>query len=93
MIASPSKRKQMMKAILHDHPGNDCAIQRLRIQKAIEQIGSVSTFEASRYLDTYDARKRVSELRKAGYAITTYLKPAVTESGVIHHIGVYLKTP
>ncbi|MDY7579441.1 helix-turn-helix domain-containing protein [Herbaspirillum sp. RTI4] len=85
-----SARTDALAAILHTMPGNDCAIQRGRMLAAMERLGSVTTYEASRYLDCYDPRPRIHEMRSAGKRIKTVYREEQTESGVYHRVGVYL---
>lgn len=73
------------------HPGQPSAAQRSRLLDALESLGSVSTYEAMRYLDCFDRRPRILELRKAGHLITTHRVRSETEGGEVHTIGVYLK--
>ncbi|MEC5405091.1 helix-turn-helix domain-containing protein [Paraburkholderia sp. MPAMCS5] len=83
------QREAALKNILARMPGNDSAMQRVRMLMAQQELGSVTTFEAMRYLDVFDPRPRIHELRKAGYAITTVMRAEETESGVQHKVGVY----
>lgn len=86
-------RTEALAAILNAMPGNDCAVQRQRIQTAMEHLGSLTSFEASRHLDCYDPRARIHELRRAGKNIKTVMRDELTKSGVLHRIGVYLLQP
>lgn len=79
-----------MAAILATHPGINCPAQRLRLLLALQLLGSVTTYEASRYLDLYDPRARKKELCKEGHAIDTIAARVVTESGEVHRIGRYV---
>jgi len=85
-----SNRANQLAAILAAMPGNNTHIQRQRILTAIQRLGSVTTFEGSRFLDCYDPRARIHELRREGSRIKTIMRPEQTESGVIHRVGVYL---
>jgi len=85
-----SARIEKLAAILLALPGNDCAMQRQRMQAAMEQLGSVTTYEGSRHLDCYDPRARIHELRQAGKRIKTLMREERTESGIYHRVGVYL---
>ncbi len=71
-------------------PGNDGPAQRLRVREVLERGYSLSTFEASRYLDVYWCPARVMELRKAGLNIVTHWTVVETESGETHRVGNYL---
>ena len=85
-----SNRTGQLAAILTALPGNDTYTQRQRLLTAIKNLGSVTTFEGSRFLDCYDPRARIHELRREGNRIKTIMRAEQTESGVIHRVGVYL---
>jgi hypothetical protein len=87
--ANPNRAGQLA-AILAAMPGNDTYTQRQRMLTAIQNLGSVTTFEGSRFLDCYDPRARIHELRREGSRIKTIMRAEQTESGVIHRVGVYL---
>ena len=76
--------------ILHAMPGTNSVSQRNRILTAMQKLGSVTSYEASRYLDCYYPPARVYELRKAEHCIKTVMRGERTESGVMHFVGVYL---
>lgn len=83
-------RQTSLAAILRRHPGNDTATQRTRMLTAMQTLGHVTSYEGSRFLDCYDPRARVHELRKKhGHLITTVMRNEETESGVLHRVGVY----
>lgn len=82
-------RVSALHAIRDRYTGTGAASQRNRLLEAIQLLGHVTTFEASRGLDIYDPRARKMELAKAGYEITTTWRITVTESGDRHRIGVY----
>jgi hypothetical protein len=85
-----SDRRTAFATILKLHPGNSGATQRTRMLTAMQMLGHVTTYEGSRYLDCYDPRARVYELRKKqGHLITTVMRDEPTESGVLHRVGVY----
>ena len=88
--ASDADRANTLSAILAAMPGNDCAIQRQRILAAISQLGSVTSFEASRLLDCYYPPARIFELRKDGHDIKTMMRAEQTESGRFHRVGVWM---
>ena len=88
-VANP-KRAGQLAAILAAMPGNDLVTQRQRMLTAMQKLGSVTTFEGSRFLDCYDPRARIHELRKTGTSIKTVMRAEQTESGVMHRVGVYL---
>lgn len=83
-------RVGQLAAILAALPGNDLSTQRQRMLTAMQKLGSVTTFEGSRFLDCYDPRARVHELRREGARIKTVMRAEQTESGVLHRVGVYL---
>ncbi|HEX5277483.1 MAG TPA: helix-turn-helix domain-containing protein [Fluviicoccus sp.] len=85
-----SHRIMTMAAILTAHPGISAAAQRRRLLLALEALGSVTTYEGSRYLDLYDPRARKKELCKEGVEIDTIPARVVTESGEVHRIGRYV---
>lgn len=86
-----ANREVALKRILCKTPGNNSATQRSRLLVAMRELGSITTFEASRYLDIYDPRPRVYELRRHyGYRIVTIMRAELTESGNLHRVGVYV---
>ncbi|AKM44356.1 hypothetical protein NL30_30120 [Burkholderia contaminans] len=86
-----SARKQCLALILTRLPGNDAATQRARLLAAMRELGSITTFEAMRFLDVFDPRPRIHELRHShGYKISTTMRAEQTESGVVHRVGVYI---
>jgi Helix-turn-helix domain len=88
--ATPSKKKAALKAIAKEFSGQEAPAQRDRLLAALSRF-AVSTYEAMRYLDIYDPRPRVHELRhKLGYKITTVWQTIVTEAGVKHRVGLYI---
>ncbi len=87
---SPEKR-QALQAILEAVPGVSVAQQRARILQAL-QIGPLTTFEASRYLDSYYPPVRVAELRDQGHDIGLHWVRIATEAGEVHRVGMYVLT-
>ena len=63
---------------------------RARLREALETLGSVTTFEAMRFLDIFDPRPRKLELVRDGMDIFTLRRNDATESGERHSIGVYV---
>lgn len=86
-----SAEKQLeLEAIASKFSGENSYSQRARFLEALSRF-PVTTFEAMRYLDIYDPRPRIHELRhKYGYGIKTLRQTAVTESGEKHSIGLYV---
>lgn len=90
MIDAPTpERITALLAIRDAHQGKDGAMQCQRLETALETIGTVSTFEASRYLDLYAPRSRKRDLIKRGRQIGLYWGYIATEAGAAHRIGVY----
>jgi len=85
-------KKYILTAIRKAHPGVSAEAQRERLHTALLQ-GPVSTFEASRYLDTYCPTKRIAEMRREGLNIETVTEITVTESGDKHRVGRYVLMP
>lgn len=80
-------------AILERLPGNSARRQRERLLRALAVLGSVTTVEATRFLDIIDPRARVCELRKLGHQIATVPVARATECGAIHIVGKYVLRP
>lgn len=70
------------------HPGVSSAVQCARIRSALSRF-SITRFEAMRYLDVYDPRARVMQLRNQGEAIDTHWQTVITEAGERHRVGRY----
>lgn len=87
-LHNPGTKRHALAAIRRAHPGTTCVAQCARIRAALAQF-SITTFEAMRYLDVYDPRARVMQLRNAGEAIDTHWRTIVTESGDKHRVGLY----
>lgn len=83
-------REIKLREILSRFPGVTSHAQRTRIITAIQELGSVTTFEANRILDCVDPRARKAELKhKFAYPIKTHFRHVATESGELHRTGVY----
>jgi Helix-turn-helix domain len=88
--ATPPEKKAALQAIAAQFSGQDTPAQRERLLEALSRF-AVSTFEAMRYLDIYDPRPRVHELRhRLGYKIKTVWQTVITESGQKHRVGLYV---
>lgn len=87
-LRTPRPKRAALLAIRRSTPGNTNMVQCDRIRAALAQF-SITTFEAMRYLDIYDPRARVMQLRNAGLAIETHWRTIVTESGAKHRVGLY----
>lgn len=86
-VTSHEKIKALI-AIRDAMPGNTAATQEQRLLAALAKF-SLSTYEASRYIDAYDPRARVMGLRNKGHNILTSWVMASTECGRLHRIGIY----
>jgi len=82
-------RQAALKAVLKATPGVDANTGKNRLLAAIQTLGHVTTFEASRLLDIYDPRARKMSLVKDGHPIVTSWRHVLTEAGVKHRVGVY----
>lgn len=89
MTTTPEAKRQVLAEILAALPGNSCAAQCARIRAALSRF-SLTTYEAMRFLDCYDPRARVMQLRRDGNSITTIRTQIATESGDLHRVGLYL---
>jgi hypothetical protein len=85
---TPPEKVRALKDIRDTAPGNTGAAQEARILQALSRW-SLTTFEASRYLDSYDPRARVMSLRGKGHAIVTSWTLVRTECGRLHRVGIY----
>jgi len=93
-IAAANQVKQTHYAMLLErYPGNDANAQRTRLYLAL-QNAPITTYEARKYLDTYDVPARCMELRAQGLRIDTLRVAQQTDAGVIHRrIGLYVLQP
>ena len=90
VMAAPSpQRIAALHTIRDSLPGQSGARQRDRLLAALRQLGLVSTYEASRYLDLYDPRARKMDLCNAGHPVEKMWCLMPTESGNLHRIGAY----
>ena len=91
-MSTASQKRHALKALLVQFPGTSGKAQCQRIRAALSQF-SLTTFEAMRFLDCYDPRARVMQLRNQGERIDTHWQVVVTEAGVKHRVGVYTLQP
>lgn len=68
---------------------NSAEAQRGRLLAALVR-GPVDTVRAYRELDILHVPRRVFELRKQGYDISTQWAERYTEAGEPHRVGVYV---
>jgi hypothetical protein len=83
------ERKRAFAKIRSEIPGYEGKAQQRRILAAIQTLGSVTTFEAMRFLDVYDPRPRKLELCKQGHPILLCWDRTETEAGEVHRVGRY----
>ena len=86
---TPPSRVAALHAIRDRHAGQAGAVQCARLLEAMQALGSVTTVEASRYLDVYDPPARKLNLVKAGHGILMTWDRGRTESGEVHRVGRY----
>ena len=87
-LAGEAKVEQFI-AIRDKYKGETGSIQRIRLLEAL-RVGSVSTFEARRYLDIVHPAGRIQELRDEGQEIDTLRIAEPSEVGRPHSIAVYI---
>ena len=88
--ATSPEKKAALEAIRAQFSAQDSHTQKARLLAAL-LLFPVSTFECMRYLDIYDPRPRVHELRhRDGYNIITQRITVETEAGLKHSIGLYV---
>jgi hypothetical protein len=93
VIDAPSQERiAALHGIRDANPGQSGARQCDRLLAALRQLGLVTTYEASRYLDLYDPRARKMDLCNAGHAVEKMWCLTPTESGDLHRIGAYYLT-
>lgn len=85
-----NNRQTALHAIRERIKGESGSAQCQRLLVALQALGSVSTFEASRHLDIYHPPARAKELRRDGHSIITLRRQVETEAGVRHNVGVYV---
>jgi Helix-turn-helix domain len=85
---SPEK-EAALKALRTQFTGTDTPAQITLLAAAL-RLYSISTYEASRFLDIYHPAGRIKDLRKQGYNILTVWTTVQTEAGVAHRIGRYV---
>lgn len=85
----PPERIAALHSVRDRHVGDASEIQCRRLLDALETLGHVTTFEASRFLDLYDPRARKMQLVRAGHPVLMTWRRVPTESGSLHRIGVY----
>jgi hypothetical protein len=87
-LAGEAKENQL-KSVSEQYRGETGATHRQRVLAAL-RLGTLSTFEARRYLDVPHPAGRVQELRTAGHDIATLRTTEASENGRPHVIAVYV---
>ena len=83
-------RLAIFEQILKEHKGVNSFAQRQRFKAALTILGSVLTFELSRFLSVYYPPARKHELvHDEGWDIVLSWERFETESGETHSIGRY----
>jgi len=85
---SPEK-EAALKTLRSQFTGTDTPTQITLLAAAL-RLYSISTYEASRFLDIYHPAGRIKDLRKQDYNILTVWTTVQTEAGVSHRIGRYV---
>ena len=70
--------------------GTSSATQRDRLEAALREWGTVTTFEAREYLDIYHPAGRVKEMRDEGLGIITVWVTVESENGELHRVAKYV---
>ena len=73
--------------ILKQLSGNSARRQRQRLLAAMLEFGSVTTVDATRFLDIIDPWARTVALCRQGYRILTMPVVRATECGVVRVVG------
>ena len=85
------ERLAVFEQILKDHKGVNSFAQRQRLKAALTKLGSVLTFELSRFLSIYYPPSRKHELvHSEGWEIALTWERFTTETGETHRIGRYI---
>lgn len=66
---APQTRREALEKIRSEHSGNSISTQCARLEAALDRLGWITTFEASRLLDIYHPPARALNLRQRGYQI------------------------
>lgn len=87
---APQHRREALEQIRSEHSDNSVPSQCTRLEKALDRLGWITTFEASRHLDIYHPPARALNLRKRGFEILTVREAVETEAGKRHQVGKYI---
>jgi hypothetical protein len=83
------EKEAALKNLREKFKGTDTDSQ-VRLLAAALSLFSITTYEASRYLDIYHPAGRIKDLRNDGFKILTMWVTVATECGVSHRIGRYV---
>lgn len=86
---TPPERVAALQAIRDRHAGHAATSQCTRLLEAMQQLGSVTTVEAARFLDIVRPPARKWNLVEAGHRILMTWDLNETEAGAVHRIGRY----
>lgn len=85
------ERLAIFEQISNEHKGVNSAAQRQRFKAALIKLGSVLTFELSRFLSVYSPSARKAELvHDEDWDIFLIRERFTTENGETHFIGRYI---
>lgn len=84
------RKLDLFAEVLRLYGGSDAGAQRLRVREVLQRGHSLTTFEASRYLDVYYCPARIHEIRSEGLEVETHWANVLTEAGEVHRVGMYL---
>jgi Helix-turn-helix domain len=83
------EKEAALKNLRDQFTGTDTYTQ-INLLAAALRLFSVTTYEASRWLDIYHPAGRIKDLRDAGFEILTMWTTTKTEANVSHRIGRYV---
>lgn len=70
--------------------GNHHTSQLARMALALQELGSVSTYECRQFLDIYCPPARKFDLVQQGCRIETHWQSIESDCGQIHRVGLYV---
>lgn len=73
----------------HDIPDDSKALQRLRMLRALQDLGELSTTDFRDYMGICHPGGRVHDLRQQGYTISTRMVLRADAEGRLHKQAVY----
>jgi len=84
------EKEAALKNLRDQFKGTDTSTQINLLAAAMRLCSSITTYEASRWLDIYHPAGRIKDLRDAGFEILTLWTVVKTEANVSHRIGRYV---